>query len=110
MNVLPLPFFVSRAMSPIVAMETSSSEPASRLGHEFLDMNDHFRLPVAARDYHKQFASLYTRRLETTTRLLETRAAEKWGKDVPIKKLYQIQDAGRCILVRCGGNSIIRYF
>lgn len=86
----------------MAAMETvssSSSQPMSRLDHDFADMNDRFRLPVVERDYHKQFASLYTRRLETTTKLLEVRAREKWGAGVPVKKLYQIQDAGRCILI-----------
>jgi len=77
----------------------SSPPLISRLDHKFEDLNDRFRLPVVERNYHKQFASLYTRRLETTSVLLEARAKEKWGKDVPIKKLFQIQDAGRCILI-----------
>ena len=69
-------------MPPVVAMETPSSslESVSRLEHHFEDDNDRFRLPVVERNYHKQFASLYTRRLETTTKLLEDRAKEKWGK------------------------------
>jgi len=87
-------------MPPVVAMETSSMpQPVSRLDHKFEDLNDRFRLPVVERNYHKQFASLYTRRLETTTQLLEVQAKEKWGVDVPVKKLFQIQDAGRCILI-----------
>jgi len=88
-------------MSPIVAMDTSTPLPVpiSRLNHDFEDLNDKFRLPVVERNYHKQFASLYTKRLEVTSRILEARAVEKWGSDVTVKKLYQIQDAGRCILI-----------
>lgn len=88
-------------MSPIVAMDTSipPPTPVSRLDHEFEDLNERFRLPVVDRNYHKQFASLYTRRLETSSKLLEARAVTKWGSEAPIKKLYQIQDAGRCILI-----------
>ena len=68
-------------MSPIVAMDTSipPPTPVSRLYHEFEDLNERFRLPVVDRNYHKQFASLYTRRLETSSKLLEARAVTKWG-------------------------------
>jgi len=73
--------------------------PISRLDHDFQDLNDRFRLPLKERNYNKQFASLYTKRLEAVTPKLVELALEKWGKDVPVKKLYQIQGAGRCILI-----------
>ena len=77
-------------MPPAVAMDNAAAAAVSdagsvddqrrRLDHDFEDLNERFRLPVAERDYHKQFASLYTRRLEKTSALLEGRAREKWGK------------------------------
>ena len=78
-------------MPPAVAMDNDAAadavsdagsvdDPRRRLDHDFEDLNERFRLPVAERDYHKQFASLYTRRLEKTSALLEGRAREKWGK------------------------------
>ena len=74
-------------MPPAVAMDNdaaassgSDDDSRRRLDHDFEDLNERFRLPVAERDYHKQFASLYTRRLEKTTALLEGRAKAKWGK------------------------------
>ena len=69
-------------MPPIVAMDVSESSTKlkSRLDHEFEDLSDRYRLPVVERDYHKQFASFYTQRLETITKPLTELAQKKWGK------------------------------
>lgn len=53
------------------------------------------------KEFIKQFYGMYTSRLERISATLQAAAVEKWGSDVPVKKLADLreEDSDKCILV-----------
>ncbi|XP_013408410.1 DNA polymerase delta subunit 2-like [Lingula anatina] len=49
------------------------------------------RFLLKEKNFTRQFAHLYAERLSTLRTQLEQTALRKWGKDTPIKQLYQLQ-------------------
>ncbi|KAM7342481.1 DNA polymerase delta subunit 2 [Cochliomyia hominivorax] len=56
---------------------------------------------IKAYDYQKQFSHLYAHRLAEMSKLMEKRAIEHWGTNVPIKKLCDLREDSEeeCIII-----------
>lgn len=57
------------------------------------------RYSVGERSFSRQYAHIYAARLMQMRPLLSEAAQQKWGSDVPIKKLCDLQTGERCCIV-----------
>nr|XP_055024153.1 DNA polymerase delta subunit 2 [Misgurnus anguillicaudatus] len=59
--------------------------------------SEHFR--IGDRSFSRQYAHIYATRLMQMRPILNNRAIQKWGSDVPIRKLCDLQMGEHCIIV-----------
>lgn len=57
------------------------------------------RYKVGERSFSRQYAHIYAARLMQMRPLLSERAQQKWGSDVPIRKLCDLQTGEQCCIV-----------
>ncbi|XP_059483602.1 DNA polymerase delta subunit 2 [Neocloeon triangulifer] len=80
----------------------SAEEVLHRDTCEYKNLSSKFVLPNTD-DFNRQFAPMYMMRLKTIRESLKALARKKWGQDVPIIELYQLQDGNedpkKCIIV-----------
>lgn len=63
------------------------------------NLSESFVLPFNKRNFHRQYAHIYAQRLNHFRALLSERARAKWGPDLPIYKLCELQKDTRCIVI-----------
>uniref|UniRef100_A0A2M4ALT6 DNA polymerase delta subunit 2 n=2 Tax=Anopheles triannulatus TaxID=58253 RepID=A0A2M4ALT6_9DIPT len=68
-----------------------------KVGYEYRSEKFHFQ----ARDFSKQFSFIYSSRLEEMVPLISGRVVEKWGKEMPIKRLADLREEcpQKCVII-----------
>lgn len=66
---------------------------------DYKNLSEPFVLPFNKRNFHRQYAHIYAQRLTFFRALLSPRAHAKWGSDLPIYKLCELQKDTRCIVI-----------
>ncbi|XP_058123972.1 DNA polymerase delta subunit 2 isoform X1 [Anopheles ziemanni] len=81
-----------------------TNHPASggsfeRLKVPYQNTSDSFHFH--AKDFSKQFAFIYASRLDEMLNLLEDRVQQKWGNDIPIKRLADLREEcpQKCVII-----------
>ncbi|CAB3365521.1 Hypothetical predicted protein [Cloeon dipterum] len=69
---------------------------------EYKNLSEKFT--ISSTDYSRQFAPMYMVRLKTLRQPLKELARKKWGSDIPIIELYQLQEgeveeARKCVII-----------
>ncbi|XP_053574114.1 DNA polymerase delta subunit 2 [Bombina bombina] len=64
---------------------------------QYENRSENFRL--GERNFSRQYAHIYATRLVQMRPLLEQRAKQKWGDDIPLRKLCELQGTERCCVV-----------
>ncbi|XP_064614704.1 DNA polymerase delta subunit 2-like [Liolophura sinensis] len=61
--------------------------------------NNSERFYIKEKSFGRQYAHIYAERLMTVRPELEKTAKKKWGKDVPIKKLFELGIGEKCVII-----------
>uniref|UniRef100_A0A0B6ZQD3 DNA polymerase delta subunit 2 n=1 Tax=Arion vulgaris TaxID=1028688 RepID=A0A0B6ZQD3_9EUPU len=64
---------------------------------EYVNKNNRF--VVNNRNFNRQYAHLYAERLLAMRKRLSDAASKKWGKDIPQRRLHELNSDERCIVI-----------
>ncbi|XP_068130855.1 DNA polymerase delta subunit 2 isoform X1 [Hyperolius riggenbachi] len=93
--------FTDLAVARGPGLLTSPSEVSSTFTRvcnaHYANCSKHYRL--GERSFTRQYAHIYATRLLQMRPILEERAKKKWGDDLAVRKLCELQSAERCCVV-----------
>ncbi|GAB1606272.1 DNA polymerase delta subunit 2-like [Argonauta hians] len=81
----------------LLSPPTKEQDVFERQTASYEDKSDRFRLKEL--QYSRQFAHIYSSRLLEMRPGLEKKAKQKWGQDVAVHKLFQLQCDQKCVII-----------